>query len=75
MEIIREKIYKIQNKSAQALLLGYVIFKVNGKLFLNYTKARNYRLTLTANSKENITFDGWNVFQATWKCFFKRMSF
>jgi hypothetical protein len=75
MEIIREKIYKIQNKSVQALLLGYVVFKVNGKLFLNYTKARNYRLVLAAGTKENINFNGWNIFQTTWKCFFKRVSF
>jgi len=58
------------NKNLQALLLGYILFDVNGKKFLTYEKARTHRLSI----KGNVCFKGFSLFRPFkfWRSFYIR---
>lgn len=55
-------------KNLEALLRGYLFFKVNGKFFLAYSTAKAARVATTGN----VEFVGWHIFKG-WRCFFKRI--
>ena len=57
------------NKTLEALIRGYVLFRVNDKYFLSYTNAQRYRTTIT---KGNLVFEGYHVWKK-WQGFFYRM--
>lgn len=54
--------------------MGYLVFDVNGKRFLNYDKARNYRISIEGS----VCFKGWNIFylfskHGAWRTFYIRL--
>lgn len=55
------------NKTLEALLRGYVLFRVNERYFLLYNSARSARLAITGD----VAFDGLHIFKG-WRCFFAR---
>jgi len=57
------------NKTIKALLMGYVLFDVNGQRFLRYNSALLKRKEIDGN----VDFIGFNVFLMGWRCFFKRV--
>ena len=57
------------NKTIRALLMGYVLFDVNGQRFLRYNSALSARKAIHGN----VEFIGFNVFLMGWRCFFKRI--
>ena len=56
------------NKSLKALLLGYILFKVNNKTFYTY----NAGLAQRKNTSGNVEFNGLHFFKG-WLCFYKRI--
>lgn len=59
----------IMNKTLEALIRGYVLFRVNDKYFLTYTNAQRYRTTIT---KGLIKFEGYHI-RNGWRGFFYRI--
>ena len=57
------------NKTLEALIRGYVLFRVNDKYFLSYTPAQRYRTTIT---KGDLVFEGYHILKG-WQGFFYRM--
>ena len=55
------------SKTLEALLRGYVVFKVNDKWFFTYNRARNERIATTGD----VEFTGFHIFKG-WTCFFIR---
>lgn len=55
------------NKTFEALLRGYILFDVNGELFLTYNQAREKRLSI----KGDVAFNGLHIFKG-WQGFFVR---
>jgi hypothetical protein len=49
----------------KALLLGYLLFCVNGRYFLRYDRA----LTARENAYGEILFTGWHITRG-WECFY-----
>ena len=56
-------------KTLEALIRGYVLFRVNDKHFLTYTSAQRYRTTIT---KGDLAFEGYHVWKR-WQGFFYRI--
>ena len=55
------------NKTLEAILRGYLYFRVNDDYYLTYNKAREKRLSTTTN----VSFDGLHIFKG-WTCFYYR---
>ena len=66
---LRKYIYKIPNKNLQALLLGYVLFKMDGFYFFRYSTARKLRVKYSELGLP-IVFEGWNIFLRGWLGFY-----
>ena len=56
------------SKNTEALLRGYVLFKVNGKRFSNYEDARAERVRIT-EANQPVEFSGWHVIKG-WRWFY-----
>ena len=56
------------NKSLQALLRGYILFKVNGKLFYNYNAGLAQRRRIDGE----VYFHGLHIFKG-WLSFYTRI--
>ena len=59
------------NKTLEALLRGYVVFKVNGNRFWTYNAARAERVRLCDETRGEVVFYGWSVWRR-WQCFYYR---
>ena len=57
------------NKTLEAMLRGYLFFRVNDKYFATYTPAQQYRKTIT---KGLIKFEGYHIWKR-WTGFFYRI--
>ncbi len=57
------------NKTLEAILRGYLFFRVNDKYFMTYTPAQRYRKTIT---KGLIKFEGYHIVKR-WRGFFYRI--
>jgi hypothetical protein len=57
------------NKTLEAMLRGYLFFRVNDKYFATYTPAQQYRKTIT---KGLVVFDGYHIIKG-WQGFFYRI--
>ena len=57
------------NKTLEAILRGYLFFRVNDKYFITYTPAQQYRKTIT---KGLIAFEGYHIVKR-WRGFFYRI--
>ena len=64
---------KLENKTLEAVLRGYVFFKVNDDYFLTYAKAKERRVSLTDSGCENIVFIGLHLFKG-WIAFYKKVN-
>ena len=58
------------NKSIEAFLRGYLLFRVNGEWFFTYNRARNRRLEVAGD----VSFEGFHFFKG-WRVFFCRRVF
>jgi hypothetical protein len=56
------------NKSFNALLRGYVLFKVNDKIYFSYNKANNS----IKNIIGNVDFIGFSIYRLRWLGFYTR---
>jgi hypothetical protein len=56
-------------KTLEAILRGYLFFRVNDKYFATYTPAQQYRKTIT---KGLIKFEGYHIWKG-WTGFFYRI--
>lgn len=56
-------------KAIEAVLRGYLFFRVNGVYFLNYTSARSYRSAIIEGP---IEFEGYHIWKR-WVGFFYRV--
>jgi hypothetical protein len=70
LDKLRALIYRIPNRSLKALLLGYVLFKINDRYFLTYNSAHKSKVTVQTMSHTSVKFSGWNIFLLSWRCFF-----
>ena len=57
------------NKTFEALLRGYILFDVNGKLFLLYNSALAERKATLGD----VYFKGWHIFKG-WRGFYERFN-
>jgi hypothetical protein len=57
------------NKTLEAMLRGYLLFRVNGKYFMTYTPAQRYRTTIETG---DISFEGYHIVKR-WQGFFYRL--
>jgi hypothetical protein len=57
------------SKTLEAIVRGYLFFRVNGRYFLTYKPAQKYRTTIT---KGSIEFEGYHVWKG-WTGFFYRI--
>ncbi len=57
------------NKTLEAILRGYLFFRVNDKYFMTYTPAQQYRKTIT---KGLIKFEGYHIWKR-WQGLFYRI--
>lgn len=55
-------------KNIKALLLGYILFKVNCKVFLLYNNGLKARKSM----QDSVYFDGFNIFRFKWERFYLR---
>ena len=55
-------------KTLEALFRGYIMFDVNGKRFVRYTSAREYRLSI---KRGNLIFKGFHIWKG-WVGFYER---
>jgi len=53
-------------KTLEAMLRGYLFFRVNDKYFATYTPAQRYRTTITEGL---VVFDGYHIVKG-WQGFF-----
>jgi hypothetical protein len=60
---------KTMNKTLEAIVRGYLFFRVNDRYFLTYTPAQRYRTTIT---KGLIAFEGYHIWKG-WTGFFYRI--
>jgi hypothetical protein len=62
------------NKTLEALLKGYLFFRVNGKTYFRYNTALKARKRIT---RGDVFFDGWNIYKALllkpWVGFYRRV--
>jgi len=56
------------NKTLEAILRGYIRFRVNDQYFLTYTPAQTFRKTITHGP---IAFEGYHIFKG-WQGFYYR---
>jgi hypothetical protein len=54
-------------KSLEALIRGYLFYRVNGERFWIYNSARNKRISIEGN----VAFEGYHIFKG-WTGFFYR---
>ena len=57
------------NKTLEAMLRGYLFFRVNDKYFMTYTPARKYRTTIETG---DLSFEGYHIVKR-WQGFFYRL--
>ncbi len=57
------------NKTLEAMLRGYLFFRVNDKYFMTYTPAQRYRTTIETG---DISFEGYHIVKR-WQGFFYRL--
>jgi hypothetical protein len=66
----------MKNKTIEAWLRGYVLFRVYGdkvvRYFATYNSALQMRKGLTAYTNDNIAFEGWHIFKG-WRKFYRRV--
>ena len=56
------------NKTLEAILRGYVLFRVNNETFFRYNTAREKRLSITTS----VSFEGYHIIKG-WTGFFYRV--
>jgi hypothetical protein len=56
-------------KTLEAMLRGYLFFRVNDKYFMAYTPAQRYRTTIETG---DISFEGYHIVKR-WQGFFYRL--
>ena len=56
------------NKTLEAILRGYLFFRVNDKYFATYTPAQRYRTTIESGE---LFFEGYHIWKR-WTGFFYR---
>ena len=56
-------------KTLEAMLRGYLFFRVNDKYFATYTSARKYRKTIETG---DLSFEGYHIVKR-WQGFFYRL--
>jgi hypothetical protein len=56
------------NKTLEAMLRGYLFFRVNNKYFATYTPAQRYRKTIESGE---LFFEGYHIWKR-WQGFFYR---
>jgi hypothetical protein len=56
------------NKTLEAMVRGYLFFRVNDRYFLRYTPAQQYRKSIT---KGLLTFEGYHIVKG-WRGFYYR---
>jgi hypothetical protein len=61
----------MKNKTLEAWLGGYVLFRVNGQYFPTCNTALENRLGLEAYTDDDIDFEGWHIFKG-WRLFYRR---
>ena len=57
------------NKTLEAMLRGYLFFRVNDKYFMTYTPAQRYRTTIETGK---LSFEGYHIWKK-WQGFFYRI--
>ena len=57
------------NKTLEAMLRGYLFFRVNDKYFMTYTPAQKYRTTIETGE---LSFEGYHIWKK-WQGFFYRL--
>jgi hypothetical protein len=57
------------NKTLEAMLRGYLFFRVNDKYFATYTPAREYRKSIETGE---LSFEGYHIVKR-WQGFFYRL--
>ena len=58
------------NKTLEAMLRGYLFFRVNDEYFMTYTPAQRYRTTIETGE---LSFEGYHIWKR-WQGFFYRMN-
>ena len=58
----------LMNKTLEAMVRGYLFFRVNDKYFMTYTPAQQYRTTITGP----VSFEGYHIVKG-WRGFFYRI--
>jgi hypothetical protein len=56
------------NKTLEAMLRGYIFFRVNDKYFTTYTPAQRYRTTIETGE---LSFEGYHIVKG-WRGFYYR---
>lgn len=66
-----KRLLRLEFKSLEALIRGYVLFDVNGRRFASYGDARAYRKFLTGTFVlgDTIIFKGFHIFKG-WRTFY-----
>lgn len=66
-----KRLLKLELKSLEALIRGYILFDVNGLRFISYGDARDYRKFLSSRRKlgDSISFKGFHIFKG-WRSFY-----
>lgn len=58
------------NKTLEALLRGYILFRVNGRTFFRYNTAKAARVAINGD----VHFKGLHIIKG-WRTFFLRVAF
>lgn len=57
-------------KTIKALLMGYILFRVNDKFYITYGRAYKAKEKIAGS----VSFDGFNLRKFDWECFYLRVS-
>ena len=57
------------NKTLEAMLRGYLFFRVNDKYFMTYSPAQRYRTTIETGK---LSFEGYHIWKR-WQGFYYRI--
>jgi hypothetical protein len=57
-------------KTLEAIVRGYLFFRVNDKYFITYTPAQRYRTTIETG---DLSFEGYHIVKR-WQGFYYRMN-
>ena len=57
------------NKTLEAMLRGYLFFRVNDEYFMTYTPAQRYRTTIETGE---LSFEGYHIWKR-WRGFYYRL--